>query len=387
MRSVGRPGLTAKTSPKMKRADGRDRSRCSGAQEILPSSRSVRDTVRRVTGALSGDPATSLLTCAARLNDAHRLVHETAARRDLGTAEYNAWQGAAQALHDAYDEMYPRAFWEMLTRLQNRDAAAVEGALRFLEVDPWCFRSGYVKEWIAQLLKRHELTVAEQVRVERLLVHLVDVGDRREFSEFCKLARRNATPRLRAELRFRLASSDDDGVRRRALVMLTSLRHPRLTPAEVQVARDLILLNARRRDDRSRSANAWAERLAAQVSDDDWAEQLVSIAVSSDADRAAAFRVLGVLRGVHLSDEQQLAAARHVLSVIDTGEDESWFEGLTALADSAGFRDELVARANSADPGVARRLYWAQGALRRKDGRRAPSAENSGAHPQDPPPV
>ena len=238
-----------------------------------------------VGGSRALGAAEGWLSAAERLNAANRRVHETWARRDQGSAEHAAWQSATGAARAAYEQMYPQAFWDGLVRLQAGDPTELDGALLFLEVDPWCFRSGYVKERIAQLLTRHELSPGQRERFERVLVHLVDVGDRREFAEFCRLARRAPTQRLRAELRARLRSTDE-GVRRRALVMLTSLRRPRLTPDEIEIARDLIFRNARRRADGSPwSANRWAYRLALQLSDSEWAARLAAVCDESDGNR------------------------------------------------------------------------------------------------------
>lgn len=69
----------------------------------------------------------------------------------------------------------------MIERLAAGESDALEPALVFLEADPWCFRSGYAKERIAELLSRHHPDLGQQARIERVLLHVVDVGDRPEF--------------------------------------------------------------------------------------------------------------------------------------------------------------------------------------------------------------
>src|SRR4051812_19999705 len=169
-----------------------------------------------------------LVSRANRLNRASHAVHSTFAIRDSAPAAYAAWKAATEEAKAAHDAMYPRDLWELVAELKVGSHAAVQFALRFLEVDPWCFRSGYAKELIARRLRKVEVTDEQRDRLGKVLIHAVDVGDRREFSEYCKLARAHAKPPVRVELKARL-TADDAGVGRRALVMVTSLRKPRLT--------------------------------------------------------------------------------------------------------------------------------------------------------------
>jgi hypothetical protein len=234
--------------------------------------------------------------------------------------------------------------------------------VHFLEVDPWCFRSGYAKELIARRLRKVALTDEQRSRLGQVLIRAVDVGDRREFSEYCKLARAHATPALREQLTARLAA-DDAGVRRRALVMLASLRRPRLTPGELAVARSIVLAGARERDQPYWTSGRWVSALAERFSDDGWAHRLAQAGCGGGPDAAAALRVLGKLRGVRLAPEQRDQLASLVLEVIDSGGDESWFESLVPLVDSPPFRQALAAREASADRDVARRTFWARNKL------------------------
>jgi len=52
---------------------------------------------------------------------------------------------AAGWFHEMFWAMYPPAFWRSLDAVKSGDRAGLEPILRFLEADPWCFRSGYVK--------------------------------------------------------------------------------------------------------------------------------------------------------------------------------------------------------------------------------------------------
>ncbi len=166
-------------------------------------------------------------------------VHLTFERRDASPEAYAAWKRATERNRSAVNAMYSAEFRVQVRRLAAGGRDAVDPALVFLEADPWCFRSGYVKEELLRLLARHQLSPHEQARLEPVLLRAVDAGDRREFSRSCKLAARNKTPHLREELSGRLFS-EDPGIARRALLMLTALRRPRLTSAETDRARAVI---------------------------------------------------------------------------------------------------------------------------------------------------
>jgi len=101
-----------------------------------------------------------------------------------------------------------------------------DDALVFLEVDPWFFRSGYLKEKIVRALKQADLTMSEIERVNGILVTVVDSRKRREFREFCRLAVKVATPTLVAQLSQR-ETAPDAGVRSRAATMLSYIRKHR----------------------------------------------------------------------------------------------------------------------------------------------------------------
>lgn len=184
-----------------------------------------------------------LLRRAEHLRCAHEAVDAAFARRDSDEEAFAAWERRAAEFRAACELMYPQVFWEDVRRLADGDPRAVEPALIFLEADPWCFRSGYAKETVVRLLRRHRLTLPQGERLDGVLLHVVEVGDRREFALYCQLAAVNATPTLRDGLKHRLFD-DRPGVSRRALVMLTSLRRPRLTPPQAARALQIISENA-----------------------------------------------------------------------------------------------------------------------------------------------
>ena len=85
----------------------------------------------------------------------------------------------------------------------------VEAVIRYLENDPWTFQSGYFKADLIKLLRRLSLTFAQQERVRKIVLAVVDGRDRREFRPYCRLAQKVDSTALRAELTRRLESQSE----------------------------------------------------------------------------------------------------------------------------------------------------------------------------------
>jgi hypothetical protein len=146
-----------------------------------------------------------------------RLIHETF---DLGDRE--AWRQALDLEKRVLSIAYPPGFWESYECLKAGDPAGLEIAVRFLEDDPWFFRSGYAKERLLRYIKRIDIAARYLPRLEKVLLNAVDSRDRREFRQFCHLAREIGGDSLRQELTQRL-DSDESGVQRRAGWMLEAI--------------------------------------------------------------------------------------------------------------------------------------------------------------------
>jgi hypothetical protein len=126
----------------------------------------------------------------------------------------------------AFHAMYPTDFWIRVSALAKGDRVGVEDALVFLEVDPWCFRSGYVKQTIARLIRHVQLTEPQRDRLLAALLNGVTVGPRWEFREYCKTARAFETVGFRVKLRQLGGRSKDvprTGAEQRARWMLEKI--------------------------------------------------------------------------------------------------------------------------------------------------------------------
>ena len=178
--------------------------------------------------------------------------------------------------------------WDVATRLADGDALAVEEAIRYLENDPWEFRSGYAKATLLRRLKHIELAEADKSRLGAVLIRYVDIGWRWDFEEACTLARFLETDALRASLRARLRARDASTAMR-ALTMLLRLRRADLSAADLDRART-VLVEWAARDGRLRLRMRGHVR---RLWSPQWGRALVALADSrSDAPKAFGARRL-----------------------------------------------------------------------------------------------
>ncbi len=318
-----------------------------------------------------------ILRRAALVRQLHQRLEEAFERRDEGPARVAAWEDAARAYREAIELMYPEEFWRQVDSLRQHEGTAVDPALTFLEADPWCFRSGYAKETILRLLPRHSLSNDQVARVERVLLHGVDVGDRREFRFHCRLARHVATPEFRRALFERLHGTDV-GVARRALWMLTTIRRPRFAAVDITRAQELVLAATRGSEDENWTSSDWTGDLASRFWSPEWESELLGFALADGERRDQALRLLARVRRTRFSDEQRDGLGGLLLDVVDNGGDESWFEYLAPRVDTASLRSELERRLEHEDGEIRRRARWAHNSIRRaleRQGERAPDAD------------
>ena len=110
---------------------------------------------------------------------------------------------------------YAPAFWEEYEHLKEGKPSSILTAVKFLEADPWFVGSGYTKAELIRRITRIELSQATAERLRQVVLAAVDHHDRREFRQYCRLARKVDSPELREKLSLRLGH-DDPAVRRRA---------------------------------------------------------------------------------------------------------------------------------------------------------------------------
>jgi hypothetical protein len=162
-----------------------------------------------------------ILAEAALLHRAHQRVDEAFHRRDESAQARADWSAACHAARRA---MYDGDLTVLPDRVWGGDQAAVESAVVFLEADPWCFHSGYLKARLLRALRRATLTDDQVGRLAQALLHAVDVSDRREFAQWYRLASQRLDRELVVtELQRRAHEHADQDVRRGARWLLTQL--------------------------------------------------------------------------------------------------------------------------------------------------------------------
>jgi hypothetical protein len=146
------------------------------------------------------DRSKSLVAAAAEVHRSFELGRASGESRQSGSS-WEAWRRATPRLHAAMETMYPEPLWgEVKAALRSDDSTAREAALVFLEVDPWCFRSGYEKADLMKGLAHLELSTGDQERVRRVVLHVIQQPHRRELPRLVGLAASVWGPRLETDL-------------------------------------------------------------------------------------------------------------------------------------------------------------------------------------------
>jgi hypothetical protein len=138
------------------------------------------------------------------------------------TGDLGLWRETVAALRAAYITWYPPDFHEAHERLRRGDASELEVILRFLEADPYFFRSGYLKADLLRCIVKLDLSPAEAQRLCAVVLQAVDTANHYEFRWYRRLARKVDSPELRRALRTRL-DDGDPAVARRARWVLEAL--------------------------------------------------------------------------------------------------------------------------------------------------------------------
>ena len=147
--------------------------------------------------------------------------------RMLSEAGLWAWKDASEAWH-AYRPEVLAAFWRPagLSGLEQGDPELLELALCYLEVDPYYFRSGYLKTRLFRRLRRMTLGETERQRILQAILTALRFHQGDGWKEFCRLASPFADPEFEASVSQFLAD-DDVRVARRAKTLLARLQGPK----------------------------------------------------------------------------------------------------------------------------------------------------------------
>jgi hypothetical protein len=138
----------------------------------------------------------------AELQKLHAKVRETFRGRNESPSTRDAWQKACATFHSSYDQLaFPGGLAREFTQLDQQDPNAIEMALRFLEANPWYFRSGYLKEELLARFKKLPLTHDQIARLRKVILERIQGRPVREMRAYTRLAPRVTNPEFEAELR------------------------------------------------------------------------------------------------------------------------------------------------------------------------------------------
>ena len=152
---------------------------------------------------------TNFATKVAELNRLHKLAHELSdLRLRTGKAEdIERWEKAVRDWKEFSGFGYPEMkfyFFEnqtFLAALSAGDADAKESAIRFLEFDPYYYRSGYIKSKLLVRLKNIKLSASEVKRLQKVICNaIVSPQPKCEFKYYARLLKNVGTPEFRQKL-------------------------------------------------------------------------------------------------------------------------------------------------------------------------------------------
>ena len=144
----------------------------------------------------------------AELNRLHKLVHESGELRwrTQNAEDIDRWGRAVAAWkeYSGFGEDIKFYFFEnntFLSALAAGEADAKESAIRFLEFDPYYYRSGYIKSKLLVRLKNVLLTASEIRRLQKVVVNAVlSRLPKCEFKYYARLLKKIGTPEFRQKL-------------------------------------------------------------------------------------------------------------------------------------------------------------------------------------------
>jgi hypothetical protein len=141
-----------------------------------------------------------------------------AASRNRGLSDGPA-QRARELFLYTLERAYPSGFWEGMPDLYEGKTDNLEIYLTFLEADPRFYRSGYAKSDVIRGVKRVQLTPRQRRRLQDVVLKDVDEGFRREFRDYCRLARHVQTPDWLLEMEERIISFNQGRATRAKWIM------------------------------------------------------------------------------------------------------------------------------------------------------------------------
>ena len=142
------------------------------------------------------------------LNRLHKSLHELSDLRwrTQKAEDIARWENAVRAwkAYSGFGEDTKFYFFEsrdFLSALASGDADAKESSIRFLEFDPYYYRSGYIKSKLLVRLKNIKLSASEVKRLQKVICNaIVSQQPKCEFKYYARLLKNVGTPEFRQKL-------------------------------------------------------------------------------------------------------------------------------------------------------------------------------------------
>jgi hypothetical protein len=97
---------------------------------------------------------------AEKVRELNAAIKRTWRQRNDSPSKMTVWKEACRLFHTSYDALaFPGGLQSGMSLLEKNDVVAIQTTIEFLEVDPYFFRSGYLK---AEMLKRLRLCTPQR---------------------------------------------------------------------------------------------------------------------------------------------------------------------------------------------------------------------------------
>ncbi len=253
---------------------------------------------------------------------------------------------AHYVLRAFYDDLYQRVY----APLRAGDAAAVDLAWEFLEANVRCFRSGYFAEDLARLLGHHQLTNAQQQRLQVVMLDRVRKGSGRELRSLLRLAPKLDRSRLLQAVA-PLLVSDDLLIAQRSAWLLSRLTKPVL-PAEILASAQTVLVRIASAPHLEYPTTKQVQELALAFMTKEFRMALLQ-QVAAQPTNPAPFRLLACAPG-EVPLRYRAPVHAWLLLALDSARETAWIAQLAAKAADEALKAELLARTDSPEPATAR---------------------------------
>jgi hypothetical protein len=130
-------------------------------------------------------------------------------RLDPDPDRHDEWSAQLGWFHETQRAVFTDDFLAAYAALRESDPSGLGYCIRFLEADPWCFRSGYMKSQLIGAISRFDLDEAMRSRLAVVVLAVVDdPRPRREIRRYGTLAHAAMSPDLRTGLEQRAMAAD-----------------------------------------------------------------------------------------------------------------------------------------------------------------------------------